>query len=374
MAFSEADLLQRLESFLMPTHTDQEIRQEFFATKPAGSYPPGDTREWRLGEARAVLRRNRSWRQAITAYSYRPFDERCVLYLDAMIDWPRRGVMRHLQQPNYALCVGRAGLVASWTWDLVFCVDQVCDHNLFYRGGSINFPLYLYPEGDRSRKSCGEKTRVRPNLSAAFISTLFRALRLRFVADQRGDLRRTVGPENILHYAYAVLHAPTYRRRYAEFLKYDFPRLPLTADSELFQALCAHGETLVRCHLLRKEGTRGDGFPVPGDNRIRQIRYVERGQGSGNGQVWINATQYCEGVPPEVWQFSIGGYQVCQKWLKDRKGRVLTAEDQERYIRIIDALSASVRLQRDIDAVIEEHGGWPIQRTQRIGERGTLAP
>jgi predicted helicase len=354
VAFCEADLRQRVECFLRPAKTEQAIRREFFATKAAGRYPPGDTREWRLSEARRVLRQNRSWRRAITIYSYRPFDERCVLYLDAMIDWPRRSVMRHLQRPNYALCVGRAGLVASRSWDLVFCVDQICDHNLFYRGSSINFPLYLYPEGDLPKNSCEEMTRVRPNLSATFLNALCATLSLRFVADQPGDLRRTVGPENLLHYAYAVLHAPSYRRRYAEFLKYDFPRLPLTTDLQLFRALCVHGEALVQCHLLRKNETSGGGFPVPGDNRVQNIRYLER------NRVWINATQYFEGVPPEVWQFSIGGYQVCQKWLRDRKGRVLTAEDQDRYLQIIAALSASIRLQRDIDTVIEEHGGWPI--------------
>jgi predicted helicase len=287
-----------------------------------------------------------------------------------MIDWPRRGVMRHLQQPNCALCIGRAGLVASRTWDLVFCVDRVCDHNLFYRGSSINFPLYLYPEGDPPASSCGEETRFRPNLSVALINTLCTMLPLRFVSDQPGDLQSTVGPENIFHYAYAVLHAPTYRRRYAEFLKYDFPRLPLTADSELFRALCTRGEALVQCHLLRKQGS-GDGeFPIPGHNRVQQIRYVEGSRASAKGRVWINAAQYFEGVPPEVWQFFIGGYQVCQKWLKDRKGRGLTADDRERYIQILGALSESVHLMRDIDTVIQEHGGWPIQRPRGLASGG----
>src|SRR5262249_43602364 len=155
--------------------------------------------------------------------------------------------------------------------------------------------------------------------------TLCNMLKLRFVTPGPGDLRSTVGPEDILHYAYAVFHAPSYRRRYAEFLKYDFPRLPLTSDLELFRALCAEGQELVRLHLLLKEAPATGTFRVAGDNEVRRVHYAEPAHAEGAGRVWINATQYFAGVPANVWQFRIGGYPVCGKWLKDRKGCRLSA-------------------------------------------------
>jgi hypothetical protein len=83
-------------------------------------------------------------------------------------------------------------------------------------------------------------------------------------------------------------------------------------------------------------------------------------KGEGNGRVYINSEQYFEGIPPEVWAFTIGGYQVCHKWLKDRKGRTLSFEDLHHYQKIIVALAETIRLMAEIDPVIVSHGGWPI--------------
>ena len=93
---------------------------------------------------------------------------------------------------------------------------------------------------------------------------------------------------------------------------------------------------------------------------VRSRQVAASGEGAEQGRVWINATQYVEGVPPEVWEFHIGGYQVCEKWLKDRKGRKLSYDDQETYQRIVAALAETMRLMDDIDETIEEHGGWPL--------------
>jgi hypothetical protein len=278
-----------------------------------------------------------------------------------MIDWPRRGVMGHLQQPNYALCIGRAGLVTSGTWDLAFCVNRMCDHNLFYRGSCVNFPLYLYPDPNLPSNSVEQESRRRPNLSASFIKAVCETLKLRFVADQPGNLRATVGAENILHYAYALFYAPTYRQRYAEFLKYDFPRLPLTADAELFRALVIRGEQLVRLHVGEKGAPTVTHFPIKGANNIEKICYVGPGPAGGKGRLWINANQYFSDVTAEMWQFRIGGYEICRKWLSDRKGGRLSAQEQACYVSIVNVLSETVRLMHDIDGVIEQHGGWPIQ-------------
>jgi len=215
-------------------------------------------------------------------------------------------------------------------------------------------PLFLYPNGDVPKSLFDHENGRRPNLSARFIAELSAWMKLTFVPDGRGDLRKTVGPEDIFHYAYAVFHSPTYRNRYAEFLKVDFPRLPLTADVKLFRALAAKGAALVALHLMESPILADfvTEFPAKGDNVVEKVRYTEN-----NNRVWINSTQYFQGVPKECWDFHIGGYQVCDKWLKDRKGRKLGYEDIEHYQKIVVALKETLRLMKEIDECIP---GWPL--------------
>jgi predicted helicase len=174
------------------------------------------------------------------------------------------------------------------------------------------------------------------------------------VEDGTGDLEETFGPEDIFNYAYAVFHSPTYRSRYAEFLKIDFPRLPLTSDKGLFRALVAKGAELVSLHLMESPKLNNliTKYPVVGPNQVETVRYDE-----ANQRVYINKSQYFAGISPEVWNFHIGGYQVCQKWLKARKGRTLSYDDLTHYQKIIVALKETIRLMEEIDALIP---GWPV--------------
>jgi len=155
-----------------------------------------------------------------------------------------------------------------------------------------------------------------------------------------------------------VFHSPTYRTRYAEFLKIDFPRLPLTSDRELFRALAGKGAELVALHLMESPRLNDfiTEFPVQGDSEVEKIQYTDNDQ-----RVWINSAQYFGGVPKAVWDFHVGGYQVCEKWLKDRKTRKLTYDDLQHYQAIVVALQQTIHLMAEIDAGIEQHGGWPIQ-------------
>lgn len=159
---------------------------------------------------------------------------------------------------------------------------------------------------------------------------------------------------------YAVFHSPTYRERYAEFLKIDFPRLPLTSSADLFRALCAIGDRLVGLHLMEQYGQNLPRYPQAGNHMVERVEYTQPADKPGEGRVWINKTQYFEGVPPGVWEFHVGGYQVCHKWLKDRKGRALSFGDITHYQRIVGALAETITLMEQVDEVIEEQGGWPI--------------
>ncbi len=221
------------------------------------------------------------------------------------------------------------------------------------RGGESVFPLYLYPI--EKRGLFDEETNERkPNFSDEFIEDFAAKLKLDFVSDGKGNLEKTFAPEDVFNYAYAVFHSPTYRARYAEFLKIDFPRLPLTSNYLLFFELARLGEQLVDLHLLEKDIESGVNFPEKGSNEVESVKYE-------NEKVWINKTQYFENIPETAWNFHIGGYQVLQKWLKDRKGRTLSFDDLEHYSKVVSALSQTIELMSAIDETIEENGGFPIE-------------
>jgi predicted helicase len=181
------------------------------------------------------------------------------------------------------------------------------------------------------------------------------AEKLKLPQTQPHGLPEGVTPEDIFHYAYAVFHSPTYRQRYAEFLKIDFPRLPLTSDVKLFRALAVKGAELVALHLLESPKVKDidPQFCGKGDNSVEKVQYTDT-----DHRVWVNANQYFVGVPKNVWGFHVGGYQPCQKWLKDRKGRKLTYDDMQHYRKIVVAQAETIRLMVEIDAVIPK---WPLE-------------
>jgi predicted helicase len=229
------------------------------------------------------------------------------------------------------------------------------------KDGSTVFPLYLYPNGmllDDSPWPAGKDGR-RPNLDRAFVKRLTDRLGLKFNSDGPGDLKKTLGPEDVFHYAYAIFHSPTYRTRYAEFLKVDFPRLPLTGDKALFARLVALGQELAGLHLLKNVPAPQATYPQPGVNAVTRTgkNAYKPPTPQAPGRVYINDSQYFENVPPEVWCFHVGGYQVCEKWLKDRKGRALSYEDIEHYRRVTQALRQTLRLMEGIDQAIP---AWPL--------------
>ena len=258
--------------------------------------------------------------------------------------------------------------------DVLFASTFPSEFNLFRRGGNCLFPLYLYPgvgkadESLFSRWSKGKDGRT-PNLDSGFVAQLADAVDLRFVSDGCGDLRKAFGPEDVVAYIYAVFHSPRYRERYEAQLKLDFPRVPLPRSAELFRRLAEAGHHLLALHLLEspkldKSITSYAGPKIPEVGRV----------GWSNGTVWLDAgktnarqghratrtgTIGFQSVPEEVWDFHIGGYQVCHKWLKDRKGRALLDEDLAHYQKIVVALNETIRIMDEIDEVIEAHGGWP---------------
>jgi len=311
---------------------------------------------------------------------------------------PIRDVMYHmLPGSNLGLVTARS-LEIERIYDQFLCTRSIIQHHtLSIKEVNYLLPLYLYPGASISTLfDLQEPTDApggrRPNLAPEFIADLSKRLGLRFIPDGRGDLSQTFGPEDIFHYTYAIFHSPTYRTRYAEFLKIDFPRLPLTSSRELFATLVGLGADLVAFHLLEdnypaaswNQTRRGDPSRSPSPSPLREpiTTFVEGTNGATmgafskskcyeGGRVYLDTSQrsscsYFDGIPEDVWNFHIGGYQVCRKWLYDRRGkkgvagRTLTPEDIAHYQRIVVALKETMRLMEEIDEVIDGHGGWPI--------------
>ena len=314
-----------------------------------------DAQDWQVRLAQEDVRRRDG---RISPVLYRPFDRRFTYYTGksrGFICRPRPEVMRHmLAGPNLGLCIGRAGqVIGSETWDVAFVAKSSSDFNLFRRGGNCLFPVYTYQAA--GREDFGK--RREPNLDPGFIEAARATLGLDFIPDGNGDRTTTFDPKDVFHYIYAVLHSPEYRRRYADFLKSDFPRVPLPDDRALFADLIRFGARLVSLHLMEAEGAQAM-FPDTGSNQVDKVRYAPP-TGGLPGRVWINREQYFESVEPEIWAFTIGGYRPAEKWLKDRKGRALSEDDIDHYRKIIAALAETRRLMVKIDEVIGKHGGWP---------------
>ena len=216
---------------------------------------------------------------------------------------------------NFALISGRQGqAVGSMQWNLSFITNTISDQNIYYRGGGSIFPLYLYFE------TFGKEERT-PNLNMEIVKQIEKSLGLQFLEEKENN-ENTFSPIDILDYIYAVLHSPTYREKYKEFLKIDFPRVPYPKDQETFWQLVKLGGEIRKIHLLESPIVENyiTQYPESGDNVVGKPIYK-------NGNVYINDTQYFANVPEVAWNFYIGGYQPAQKWLKDRKDRTLEFED-----------------------------------------------
>jgi len=325
-----------------------------------------DVRDWRVALAQADVRVSGPKKENIREICYRPFDTRFTYYTGksrGFIGQPQKRVMRNMfPGDNLALCTTRRVEIRRG-WEHVFCTRTMIQHHaVSMKEVNYLFPLYVYPDSEKMFEDSvwppGQDGRW-PNLTQAFVDEVAGLLNLEFVPDGRGDLKKTFGPEDVFHYAYAVFHSPTYRERYAEFLKVDFPRLPLTGDRALFATLAGLGEELVGLHLLEHMPAPQTTYPQPGDNRVERTgkKAYKPPTGEAPGRVYINKDQYFEDVPPEVWEFHIGGYQVCEKWLKDRKGRVLGYDDIEHYRGITEAVRHTLRLMDEIDQAIPS---WPL--------------
>ncbi|MBV9848588.1 MAG: N-6 DNA methylase [Armatimonadetes bacterium] len=354
ISWNADEAVAKVERFLK-TDTEEEARQLFRLCSQ---------NQWQYDRAKTELKKG-TWRQEVTRLLYRPFDLRWTVFNSNVAVHRRERVSRHvLNDGNIALISTRQ---TRDHWDIL-ATNHIMGHkSLAAYDINFQFPLYLYPStmkahlfDEEGGGSVGTRGGRKANLAPEFVEDMAGRLGMAFVPDGKGDRQSAFGPEDVFDYLYAVFHSPAYRSRYAEFLKIDFPRLPLTRDPDLFRQLCGLGAQLVGLHLMETQAAPQPDFPEAGSDRVETVRYAEPSQGVSQGRVYINASQYFSGVTPEVWNFHVGGYQVCQKWLKDRKGRTLSYDDITHYQRIVAALAETIRLMAAIDNAIDAHGGWPL--------------
>ena len=314
------------------------------------------------------VRENKSWKiddvkkQAlafepidIKKISYRPFDNRFLYYNDYFVERSRKEVMQHfLKGENVGLVVKRQ---CKLDFSYAFLTNKITEGCLFesaYANNSI-LPLYLYPETN-GQQTIGNTTGRKPNLNAEIVNQIAEKLGLTFT-NEKEITENTFAPIDILDYIYAVLHSPTYREKYKEFLKIDFPRVPYPKDKDTFWQLVKLGEEIRQIHLLESPVVEQyiTSYPIDGDNtittKIGKKDWEITDEEDQLGRIWINAEQYFENIPLTAWEFYIGGYQPAQKWLKDRKERTLNFDDILHYQKIIIALSETDRLMKEIDKI-----------------------
>lgn len=344
--FQKGPLQRRIEQFANPSLDDIFIAHAFNLK---------DTGAWKLKTARSKIINEKDREKYFTQILYRPFDIRHLFYHDAVIERGRREVMRHMLQPNLALLTHRREEIQI-PYTHFLATNLISEHGILSsKTTNYHFPLYLYKESDSS--GSGRRTGI-SRYQAMFVFEPAAAYSVRH-PNINSDLLKSLSnaykkqptPEQIFHYIYAVLYSNGYRGEYAEFLKTDFPRVPFTKDYRLFSKLAEKGEELVDLHLLKsnklaKPISKCEG---PGNLRVEKVTYD-----FNKGRVHINPDKWFTGISPDVWEYHIGGYQVAEKWLKDRKDRTFSSEEVAHYCRVATALAETMKVQESLDDLFKE--------------------
>ena len=322
------ELARRIRMFQDEDITDSMIKQTFDLK---------DKKGWTVKNARSKIRAEENWEKQIIPILYRPFDQQWIFYKDEVIERTRKEVMHNMLHENLALVGMRQYAYDVSSYNYAFVTDQITESRIFISNKGIAniFPLYLYPDEDLYNNN-NRKYEREVNIDLKVFDTL----------------KKTHGkqpkPEKILYYVYAVLYSNAYRKKYAEFLKSDFPRIPFCSDAGLFKRLAKLGSNLVDLHLTKsgKLNRPTAKFEGKGDNLVEDVKYDEKKK-----LIWINADRHFGPIGKEVWEYQIGGYQVMAKWLKDRKGQRLQLDDIKHYCRIATAIKQTISIQKRIDKI-----------------------
>ena len=396
---SSKELLEWFNAFKNTDRNEEVLHKNFEVKKKNG---------WNILEGYDNIKKIADISTFIKKIRYRPFDDKYIFYEDKLVWRTVRKVMNnYLSGDNYGLLCPKAFKDSSFSH--IFITDIISEAIfLSSQTGSnaMNLPLYIYPE-TKGQITIGQSSVRTPNLNIEIVNQIANKLGLTFTNEKvldsaRTDNHKNFAPIDILDYIYAVLHSPTYREKYKEFLKIDFPRVPYPKDANTFWQLVKLGGEIRQIHLLESSEVENyiTQYPIDGDNVVGKIKFIpnqntkkekstssfgnsDNSSGSNyqpdytsfpqphldsnesqqlhepetkyetllKGKVYINDTQYFDNVPEVAWNFYIGGYQPAQKWLKDRKDRKLEFDDILHYQKIIVALTETDRLMNEINKI-----------------------
>jgi len=315
--FCSNTLKNRMLCFLNKQRTGEEIKV---------SYGIKDTSNWTV---RAARRGNEFNENKIQPYQHKPFSFGYIYYENRIVARPGKRIVGNLIPTNIGLVLKKRKKKTGF--HDAFVSNVLIDINIL-EGQTYVCPLYLYTTTDEKYLFSHKKRQT--NIKLSFLQLLCRVY------------KKESFPEQILYYIYGILYSNTYRAKYTEFLKIDFPRIPFTKDYKLFKKIGEYGKKLVDLHLLKSEELDPPvaRFQGEGDYKVEKPKYEEKER-----RVYINQNQYFEGIEKEVWEYQIGGYQVLDKWLKDRKAKILSLDDIKHYCKVVTALAKTIEIQKEID-------------------------
>ncbi len=321
--FDREALLSRIRLFLNP-EIDDDTARKIFGLK--------DNRDWNLSEKRRRIMDDSDWKSKVIKILYRPFDFRWLFYHRDAIDFDRRRVMESLVGGKALALLTTRQVSGDFHHVLVSDTPvDICAVSSFTKESGYAFPNVILEEPHDQMDFV--RVSSRQNIRSDFIKGLSSSF-------WEHDTRFIIG------YLYSLLHSKVYRKNYADLLRSDFPRIPLTSDSELLEKIASYGIRLIDLHLLKSPDLESSvaRFPIAGSNEVEKPFYEEK-----NSRIYINKDQYFEEIPMQVWKYMIGGYQVCEKWLKDRRGRTLSNAEILHYLKIVTAISKTIEIQSEID-------------------------
>lgn len=315
VADTRKELEDRLKSFLNGEVTEKTLQKKFRLK---------DTQTWNIKDARRKLREIGIQKDKFRTCDYRPFCTKWVYLSNVLMDRPRGKEIHNVNSQNPALVTTRQ--LAYLPFQHAFVANKladICLISLRTKESSYIFPLYLFKN---KKKISNVKDSILRKLKATF--------------------DKDVEPIDVFNYIYAVLHSSKFRDKYAQFLKINYPRIPFTSDFKLFSKFADIGQKLIAIHLLTffSEEESKIGYPIDGTNVIKERRYDE-----ANHRIYINQTQFFEGIVEEEWNFYIGGHQVLDKWLKEMKGKKLSSEDIRYFIKLIASIRETINIMHQLD-------------------------
>ncbi|HUG69069.1 MAG TPA: type ISP restriction/modification enzyme [Pirellulaceae bacterium] len=339
-----ARLADRMRTFCDSSVSDAEIRSRFFTSSRSTKYPPGDTRGWRLADARQRMMQEADWTSFLRPCLYRPFDRQVIFWADWMIDWPRQDVMRHmLARPNIAL-VARRQMPPTGPCNYFWITDTIAIDGLIRsdnRGSESVFPLWL----------AADTAATEENLSPGLVAAIASRLGLSWDASGESTSDNVFGPIDVLHYIYALFNSPTYRLRYSERLRRDFPRVMVPTCIAVWAAFCEIGKRLAELHLMEP------GIAEESSNEPQKSVSLRAGYPKfAAGQIWLAPEGPVVPASERVWNYHVGTHQVCRKWLRDRKA--YDASTLQRYQQIVALIAETLEMSDRLDATVADEGGW----------------